>query len=129
MFSWRSKGLCNWSLVPLPFENLAGTSGSSWFMYSWSLAWRILSIYLLACEMSAFVWSFEHSLTLSFFGIGMKIDIFQSCGYCWIFQISWLIEWVTLTASSFRIWNTSLKKSFDLSPILKVSLIFLATGK
>ena len=28
------------SLVPLPFLNPAWTSGSSWFMYCWSLAWR-----------------------------------------------------------------------------------------
>ena len=26
------------------------------FMYFWSLAWRILSITLLVCEMSAIVW-------------------------------------------------------------------------
>ena len=39
-----------WSLVPLPFPNPAWTSGSSWFMYCWSLAWRILSITLLACR-------------------------------------------------------------------------------
>ena len=32
-----------WSLVPLPFLNLASTSESSWFMYYWSLAWRIFS--------------------------------------------------------------------------------------
>ena len=37
-----------------------------------SLAWRILSITLLACEMSAIVWQFEHSLALPFFGVGMK---------------------------------------------------------
>ena len=48
--------LAIWSLVPLPFLNLVWTSGSSWFMCSWSLAWRILSITLLACEMSAVVW-------------------------------------------------------------------------
>ena len=41
-----------WSLVPLLFLNPACRSGSSWFMYCWSLAWRILSIALLACEMS-----------------------------------------------------------------------------
>ena len=29
-------------LVPLPFLNPTWTSGSSWFMYYWSLAWRIL---------------------------------------------------------------------------------------
>ena len=44
-----------WSLVPLPFLKPAWVSGSSWFTYCWSLAWRILSITLLACEMSAIV--------------------------------------------------------------------------
>ena len=34
----------------------------------------------LACEMSAIVQQFEHSLVLPFFGIGMKTDLFQSCG-------------------------------------------------
>ena len=50
-----------WSLVPLSFLNWAWTSGSSQFMYCWRLAWRILSITLLACEMSAncvVVWKF-----------------------------------------------------------------------
>ena len=83
------------------------TSGSSQFMYCWSLAWRILSITLLKCEMSAIVWWFEHSLALSFFGIGMKTDLFQSCGHCWVFQIFWHIKCSTFTASSFRIWNSS----------------------
>ena len=41
------------------------------------------------------------------FGIRMKIDLFQSCGHCWVFQICWHIEWNMLTASSFRIWNSS----------------------
>ena len=39
--------LAVWSLVPLPFLKAAWTSGSSRFMYCWSLAWRILSITLL----------------------------------------------------------------------------------
>ena len=47
-----------------------------------SLAWRILSITLLACEMSAIVWQFVYSLALPFFGIGMKTGLFQSCGHC-----------------------------------------------
>ena len=50
---------------------------------------------------------FEHSLALPFFGIGMKIDLFQSCGHCWVFQICWHIECSTFTESSFRIWNIS----------------------
>ena len=95
------------SLVPLPFLKPAWTSRSSWFMYRWSLAWRILSITLLACEMSTIVRSFEHSLALPFFGIGMKTDLFQSCGHCWVFQIYWHIECSTFTSSSFRIWNSS----------------------
>ena len=36
--------------------------------------------YLLACEMSANVQKFGHSLALPFFGIGMKTDLSQSCG-------------------------------------------------
>ena len=46
----------NLILVPLSSLNPASTSGSSWFMYCWSLAWTILSITFLACEMSAIVW-------------------------------------------------------------------------
>ena len=99
--------LAIWSLVPLPFLNPAWTSGNSWFMYCWSLTWSILSITLLACEMSAIVQWFEHSLALPFFGIGMKTDLFQSCGHCWVFQICWHVKCNTFTASSFRIWNSS----------------------
>ena len=40
----------------------------------WSLALRILSITLIACEMSAIVWLFEHSLALPFYGNGMKTE-------------------------------------------------------
>ena len=58
--------LAMWSLVPLPFWNRVCTSGSSWFTYCWSLAWKILSITLLACEMSTIVQYFEDSLALSF---------------------------------------------------------------
>ena len=38
----------------------------------------------------------------------MKTDLFQSCGHCWVFQICWYIECSTFTASSFRIWNSSM---------------------
>ena len=114
MFFWNSiafsmiqQMLAIWSLVPLPFLNPAGTSESAQFTYCWSLAWRILSITLLVCEMSSVVWWFQHSLALPLFEIGMKTDLFQSFGYCWVFQICWHIECSTLTASSFRIWNSS----------------------
>ena len=99
--------LAIWSLVPLPFLNAAWTSKSSSFTYCRSLAWRILSITLLACEVSAVMQYLEHSLVLPFFGIGMKTDLFQSCGHCWVFQICWHIECSTFTASSFRTLNSS----------------------
>ena len=94
------------SLVPLPFLNLAWTSGSSQFTYFWSLAYRILSMTFITCWMGATVQYFEKSLALPFFGIVMKIDHYQSCGLCWVFQICWHIDCSTLT-TSFRIWNSS----------------------
>ena len=106
-FSMIQQMLAIWSLIPLLVLNPAWTSGSPRFTYCWSLGWRILSITLLACEMSAIVWYFEHPLALPFFGIGMKTDLFQSCGPCWVFQICWHIECSIFTASSFRIWNRS----------------------
>ena len=117
--------LAIWSLVPLPFLNPAQTSGSFQFTYCWSLAWRIwsiLSITLLACEMNAIVRQFEHSLALPFFGIGVKTDLFQSCGHCWVFQICWHIECSTFTASSFRIWSSS---TGILSPPLALFVVTL----
>ena len=103
MIQWM---LAIWSLVPLPLLNPACTSGSSCFMYCWSLAWGILSITLLTwneCN-CVIVWTF--------FGITFLWDWsenwpFQPCGHCWVFQICWHIECSTFTASSFRIWYSS----------------------
>ena len=50
------------------------------------------------------IWS---SLALPFFGIGMKTDLSQSCGHCWVFLSCWHTECSTFTTSSFRIWNSS----------------------
>ena len=72
MFFWNSVGflMIQWilaigSLVPLPFLNPTWTSGSSWYTYYWymypSLAWIILSIILLVCEMSATVQYFREA--------------------------------------------------------------------
>ena len=41
------------------------------------------------------------------FGLEWKTDLFQSYGHCWVLQICWHIECSALTASSFRIWNSS----------------------
>ena len=85
------------------FLNPAYTSGNSQFTYCWSLVWRILSISMLACEMSTIVQQFEHSLALPFFGIGMKTDLFQSCSHHWVFQICWHTSCSTFTSLSFSI--------------------------
>ena len=63
-FSMTQLTLAIWSLVP--FLNPACTTGSSLVTYSWNLAWRFLSITLIACEMTTIVWYFEHSLALPF---------------------------------------------------------------
>ena len=111
MFFWNSLAfsMSQWMLAIwcLPFLNPAWSSGNSQFTYCWSLTWRILSIILLACEMSTIVQYLEHSVSLPFFGIRMKTDLFQSHGHCWVFQICWHIEHSSFTASSFRIWNSS----------------------
>ena len=44
---------------------------------------------------------------MPFFEIGMKTDLFQASGHCWVFQIFWHIECSTFTALSFRTWNSS----------------------
>ena len=72
-FSKIQQMLAIWSLAPLTFLKPAWPSGTSRLTYCWSLAWRILSITLLACEMNVIVWYFEHSLALPFFGIGWKL--------------------------------------------------------
>ena len=104
--------ICRWTsrLLPCPCYCKQCCNehwGTRRFTYCWSLAWRILSITLLVCVMSVIMWYFEHSLALPFFRIGMKTDLFQSCGHCWVFQICWHIGCSTFTASSFRTWNSS----------------------
>ena len=97
MFFWNSLAfsmiqqmLAIWSLVPLPFLNITWTSGSSWFMYCWNLACRILSF--------ASMWGkCNYALVWTLFGLAFlrdwneKSDLLQSCGHCF-FQICWHIE-------------------------------------
>ena len=94
--------LAIWSAVPLPILNPAWTFGK----FS---VHRLLKSSLENFEhYFASVWDECNCvLVWTFFSIGMKTDLFQSCGHCWVFQISWHIECNTFTASSFRIWNSS----------------------
>ena len=115
------KMLAIWSLVPLPFLNPVCIYESSRFTYCWSLDWRILSITLLACEMSTIAQQFEYFLALPFFGIGMKTDLFQPVD---IDEFSKLadMECSTLAAASFRILNSS---AGILSPPLTLFIVTL----
>ena len=108
------------------FLKSAWTSGSSWFMYCWSLAWRILSITLLACEMSALCGSLSILWHCPSLGLEWKLTFFQSCDHWWVFQICWRIECSTLTASSFRIWSSS--AGFP-SPLLALFLVMLPKAR
>ena len=103
MIQWM---LAIWSLVPLLFKS----SLNIWkfsvhvqlkpslenFEHYFASMWNECNCVV--------VWTF---LALPFFGFGMKTDLFQSCGHCWVLQICWHIECSTFTASSFRIWNSS----------------------
>ena len=92
---------------PTDVSNLI--SGSSAFSKTSLNIWRV-SIYVLSKH---HLENFEHYFasmwdewncvvvwTLPFFGIGMKTELFQSCGHCWVFQICWPIGCSTSTASS-----------------------------
>ena len=54
--------------------------------------------------------------------MGMKTDLFQFSGHCWVFQSCWHIECSTFTASFFRIWNSS---TGILSPPLALFIVML----
>ena len=54
-------------------------------------------------------------------GIGMNTDLWQSCGHCWTFQTCWHTEYNILTASSFRILNTS--TGISSSPLALIAVV------
>ena len=100
---------------PVNVGNL--TSGSSSFSKLSLDIWKFLVCIMLkpsmqdfkhdlTWEMSAIVWCLAHSLVLPSLGIWMRIDLFQSCGHFWVFQICWHIECNTMMASSFRVLNS-----------------------
>ena len=94
-------------------------SGSSAFSKNSLNIWKSMVHILLKPVLE----NFEHYFTSmwnecncavvwAFFGIAFLWDWnenwpSQSCGHCWIFQISWHIKCSTFTPSSFRIWNSS----------------------
>ena len=94
-------------------------SSSSVFSKSSLYIWKFLVHILLKSSMKDFVhylasmWN-EHNCMVvwTFFGIPLpwdwnEDDLFHSCSHCWVLQICWHIDCSTLTASSFRILNSS----------------------
>ena len=87
-------------------------SGSSAISKYSLYIWKFLVHILLKCILKDFeyylasMWN-ENNCTVvwTFFGIGMKTELFHCCGHCWVFQICWHIECNILTASCFRILN------------------------
>ena len=71
-----------WSLVPLSFLNAGCPSESSQFTYCLILAWRNLSITLLACEMSAVVWCLNVVCHCLSFGLEWKLPWFSYSMTC-----------------------------------------------
>ena len=110
MFFWNSLAfstiqwmLVFWAPIPLFLLNPAGTSRISCFTYHWSLAWRILSITLLVCEMSTLV-------VWAFFGIAFLWDWNEN----WPFPVLWpLLRFPNLLAdfpTELPYWNANGKK-------------------
>ena len=82
-FFMSQRMLAIWTLVPLPFLNPTCTSGSSWFMYCWSQSWRILSITLLASEISALYSSWNILWYCPSLGLEWKLGILNLLTY-WV---------------------------------------------
>ena len=86
-------------------------SGSSAFSKSSLYIWKFLVHVLLKPRLK----DFKHNLTsmwndsnYTVVWMSYCIDLFSSSvAHCWVFQISWHVECSTLTASSFKIWNSS----------------------
>ena len=82
---------------PVDIGNLI--SGSSTFSKSSLNIWKFSVHVLLKPSLENFQHYFASmwdecncAVFWAFFGIGMKTDLFQSCGYCWVFQICWQLS-------------------------------------
>ena len=89
-------------------------SGSSAFSKSILNIWKFLVHILLRPSLKDFehylasIWN-ECNCTVVWTFLSLPSlgpNLFQSRGYCWVFQICWHIDCSTFTASSFRIWNS-----------------------
>ena len=123
------------------FDDLADVgnliSGFSAFSKSSLNIWNFMVYILLKHGLENFehyfasVWDECNCVVVwTFFGIAFIWDwnenwLFQSCeqwNHCWVFQICWHIACSTVTASSFRIWNSSTGIP---SPLLTLFVVML----
>ena len=93
-------------------------SGSSAFSKSSLNIWNFSVYVLLKSSLQNFepyfasMWKeYNCEVGWTFFGAAFLRDWnenwpFPACGHCWLFQTCWHIEFSTLPASSFRIWNS-----------------------
>ena len=127
MFFWNSLAfsliqqmLAIWSLVPLPFINLAQTSGSShsltvkaWLREFWALLCQCVR-WVQLCSSLSILW---HWLSL---GLEWKVTVSSPVATAEFSNLH--TECSTFTESSFRIWNSSTCTS---SPPLALLVVML----
>ena len=110
------------------------TSGSFTFLKSNFCIWNFSVHKLLKPSLDNFEHYFANMwneckcmIVWTFFDIAFLWDwnaiLFQSCGHCWVFQICWHVECSTFTASSFRIWNSSV--GFPSPPLALFEVYFI----
>ena len=103
--------LAIWSLVPLPFLNPTCTSGN--FLVHVPSPLTVLKPTLKDFEYYLDNMRNEHNCLVVWTSFSTTLWIwdenwtFPGLWPCWAFQICWHNDCSTLTASSFRIWNSS----------------------
>ena len=88
------------------FLNPHCTSWVSQFTYCWRLAWRILSITLLACEVQQLCGSLRILWCCPSLELEWKLTFYTPVATAELSKFAY-IDCSTLAAASFRIWNSS----------------------
>ena len=103
----------DWTTEPNWTDDGNLISGSFAFSKSSLNIWKFMVHIPLKSGLESSAWEdCDCAVVWPFFGLASfwdwnETDLFQSCGYCWVFPICWNIGCSTCTASSFRIWNNS----------------------
>ena len=95
LYTWK---FSVYVLLKPSLENFEHYFVSMWDKCNNAIVWTLFGI--------AFLWDWNDWINASGVYAHTRF-LFQSCGHCWVSEICWHIEFSTLTASSFRIWNSS----------------------